>query len=104
MIGKIIGVVITGGIGILFTYLGYLLWKKEKITLLHDYHTEKVSPDNREAFCTLSGIGIVTMGIGLLITAVSLAVTDSVYSFIPFAVCFAAGLVMLTAAGIKYNR
>ena len=42
MIGRIIGVVITGAIGILITVLGWLLWKKEIITLLHDYHVDKV--------------------------------------------------------------
>ena len=63
MIGKIIGVSVTGAVGVLLAVFGWLIWKKEKITLLHDYHTDKVAPENRKAFCTLSGIGILVIGL-----------------------------------------
>ena len=104
MIGKIIGVSVTGAVGVLLAVFGWLIWKKEKITLLHDYHTDKVTPENRKAFCTLSGIGILVIGIGLLITAVLLGVTDSAASFLCFAAAFIAGLALLILAGKKYNR
>ena len=104
MIDKIIGVLITGGIGLIITVFGWLIWKKEKISLLHDYHVDRVSVENKPAFCKLSGIGIVVVGIGLLITAVLLGITDSAYSFICFTVCFASGLAILITAGAKYNR
>ena len=41
------------GIGVLalvFIYLGCLMWKKEKITLLHSYHYDKVSPSDKKGF------------------------------------------------------
>lgn len=106
MTGKIIGVIITGGVGVLLTVLGWLIWKKKKLSLMHDYHVDKVSAEDRPAFCKLSGTGLIVMGIGLLITAAILAITDSAYrySFLCFAVCFAAGLAMLIFAGAKYNR
>ena len=104
MIGKIVGVVITGSIGILIIVLGWLLWKKEKINILHDYHVNKVSSENKTAFCRLSGSGFILIGSGLLITSVILSITDAAYSFICFAVCFIIGLLMLIAAGMKYNR
>ncbi len=102
--GRIIGVIITGGVGVIITVLGCLIWKKEKISLMHDYHVDKVSAENRAAFCMLSGIGLIVIGIGLLITAVILGITDSAYSFLCFAVCFAAGSAMLIASGLKYNQ
>ena len=104
MTGKIIGVIITGGVGIIIAVMGWLIWKKEKISLMHDYHIDKVSAGDRHAFCKLSGIGLIVVGIGLLITALILGITDSARSFICFAFCFAAGLAMLITAGIKYNR
>ncbi len=104
MIGKIIGVTLTGGVGIIIAILGWLIWKKEKISLLHDYHVNKVSSENRPAFCRLSGIGLIVIGIGLSISAVILVITDSAYSFLCFTVCFAVGLAMLIAAGVKYDR
>ncbi len=103
MIGRIIGVVITGAIGILITVLGWLLWKKEIITLLHDYHVDKVSAENKAAFCKQSGIGLIIIGTGLMVTAVILGFTDSALSFLCFAACFAVGMVMLIMAGMKYN-
>ena len=104
MIGKIVGVAITGSIGILIIVLGWLLWKKEKINILHDYHVNKVFPENKTAFCRLSGSGLILIGSGLLITSVILSITDAAYSFICFAVCFIIGLLMLITAGMKYNR
>lgn len=104
MIGRIIGVITTGGAGVIIVVLGWLIWKKEKLSLMHDYHVDKVSVENRPAFCKLSGTGLIVMGTGLLITAVILGITDSAYSFLCFAVCFAAGLAMLIIAGAKYNR
>ena len=104
MLGKIIGVLITGGVGAIIAVMGWLIWKKEKLSLMHDYHVKKVSAKNKTAFCRLSGIGLIAIGIGLLISAVILFVTDSAYSFLCFAVCFVVGLAMLITAGAKYNR
>ena len=104
MIGRDIGVVITGAIGILIAVLGWLLWKKEKIAILHAHHVDKVSADNKAAFCKLSGSGLIVIGAGLMITAVILGVTDSACSFICFAASFAVGMGYLIGAGVKYNR
>ena len=104
MIDKIIGVIMTGGVGVIFAVMGWLLWKKEKLSLMHNYHVDKVSAENRPAFCKLSGIGLIVIGVGLLITAVILGITDSAYSFLFFAACYVAGLTMLITVGTKYNR
>ena len=104
MLGRFIGSGVAGIVGVLFIVLGCLIWKKEKINLLHDYHVDKVSSENRKAFCTLSGIGILVIGISLVLTAVFLGFTESVRSFLFFAAGFTAGLVLLIIAGRKYNR
>ena len=97
------GVIVVGVVGVIFLVIGYLVWKKEMISLLHDYHRDKVSPENKKAFCTLSGLGIITVGLGLLITAAVLGITESVWSFLAFGAGFAAGLGLLIYAGKKYN-
>ena len=99
-----IGSIIIGLVGIVLIILGYMVWKKEKISLFHDYHYDKVSEEDKKAFCTISGIGVVLIGIGLFITAIIIGITDSMRSFIPFAIGFVVGLIMLIYAGIKYNR
>lgn len=87
-------VVVAIGIGVLaliFIYLGWLIWKKEKITLLHSYHYDKVSPSNKKLFCKISGWGVLLIGIGLLVTAIMIGITDSALSFIAFALGFVVG-------------
>ena len=95
------------GIGVLalvFIYFGCLMWKKEKITLLHSYHYDKVSPSDKKVFSKISGLGVSIIGIGLLVTAIIIGVTDSALSFIAFALGFIMGLALLIYAGVKYNR
>ena len=98
------GAIITGAVGILALVLGYLIWAKEKISLLHDYHYSKVKEDDKKAFCRLSGIGVIAVGIGALVSAVLILITDSALSFIGFGIGFAVGIAMLIYAGRKYNR
>ena len=99
-----LGAVITGLLGVVFCTVGCLIWRKEKISLLHDYHCDKVTEEDKKAFCALSGWGVLSIGIGLLFTAILIGLTDSAWSFIAFAVGFAAGLALLIHAGKKYNR
>ena len=104
MIAKIIGILTAGGVGVLLVVLGVLLSKKEMITLMHDYHVNNVSQEDKKDFCKLSGIGLIVSGTGLVLSAVLLGVTDSAWSFLCFAASFPVGLGMLIAAGRKYNR
>jgi len=46
----------------------------------------------------------VAIGIGLLLTAIIIGITDSALSFIAFALGFVVGLALLIYAGAKYNR
>lgn len=96
--------IIVSVVGIVLAVLGTLIWKKEMISLLHSYHYDKVSSDDKTAFCRMSGIGVLLMGISMIISGVLAAITNSGYSFIIFAICFIAGLVMLITAGAKYNK
>lgn len=99
--------VVAIGIGVLalaFIYLGWLIWKKEKITLLHSYHYDKVSQSDKKVFCKISGLGVTLIGIGLLVTAIIIGITGSALGFIAFAVGFVVGLLLLIYAGVKYNH
>ena len=96
-------IIIIGAVAIALIVIGYLIGVKKKITLLHDYHYTNVTKDNRAIFCSLSGLGVGFIGTGLLITAVMLAISDSVLSFIAFGVGFVLGTALLIYAGNKYN-
>lgn len=49
-------------VGVCFWILGWQIWKKEKITLLHDYHYAKVKPDDRKAYTGVMGKGALPDG------------------------------------------
>ena len=100
-IGVAIGI---GVLALVFICLGYLMWKKEKITLLHSYHYDKISPSDKKVFCKISGWGVISIGIGLMATAIIIGIIDSALSFIAFAFGFVMGLSLLIYAGAKYNR
>lgn len=99
---KILGAILIGGFALLFFVLGYLVWIKEKITLFHSYHYDKVA--EKKAFCKLSGIGLIVIGIGVLLAGIICSATSSMWGGIAIAIGFLFGLVMLIYAGIKYNR
>ena len=99
-----VGAIVVGVVAVVFLIIGWLLWRKERISLLHDYHRDKVSPENQKAFCTLSGLGVMTIGLGLLVTAIAFGITESVWSFLAFGAGFALGIGLLICAGKKYNR
>ena len=99
----VVGVIILGVVGIVLVILGHLLWKKEKISLLHSYHYDKVLEEDKKAFCTLSGLGVLMVGVGILTTGLIMGFTDSAWSFIEFAIGFVAGIALLIYAGIRYN-
>ena len=98
-----LGAIIEGVVGLILIVLGYLIWVKKKITLLHDYHYDKVKEEDKDAFCTLSGLGVFVLGVSFLVTAVIIAITESALSFIAMAVGFVVSMTMLIYAGRKYN-
>ena len=98
-----IGAIFIGILAIVFLIVGYLIWKKQKISLLHEYHYDKLSENDKKAFCAISGWGVISVGIGLLATAVIIGITNSAWSFIAFVTGFAIGLSLLIYAGKKYN-
>ena len=100
----ILGSIVTGVVGAVCIVLGILIWKKEKITLLHDYHYDKVNEAHKKVFCTLTGIGIIALGIGIFIAGVLLGLTGSLWSFLPFGVGLIISLSLLIYAGKKYNH
>ncbi len=97
------GSIVMGLVGVALIVTGLIVWKKEKISLLHDYHYDKVTEENKKSFCALSGAGLSVMGAGLAATAVLLALTESAWNFVALAAGFAIGLLMLVYAGMKYN-
>ena len=91
-------------LSVVFIMLGLRIWKKQKINLIISYHCDKVSEENKRAYCTLSGIGVFTIGIGFLLSGICTVFIRSVFTLLPMTVGLVLGIALLVSAGIKYNR
>lgn len=92
------------GCSVLFFYLGFLIWKKERINLIHDYHYTKVKEKDKKAYTSIMGKAMIVIGIGMAISGVIGIFIDSLKSAIPFGITFLIGICMMIFAQIKYNR
>lgn len=90
-------------IGIVLIKLGLLIWKKQKIQLIHEYHYEKVSEENKPIFCKHLGIGVLTIGAGIALSGISVFFIDSLLSFIPMGIGLIVGISLIIWTAIKYN-
>ena len=103
MAGMAIGFIVCMGAGVLCVVLGLIVWKKQKISLVHDYHTKRVRKEDIPAYTRLIGIGLLIIGIGSSVTAViNLALRTSA-GWIVFCIGFAAGILLMNKAQKKYN-
>ncbi len=100
----ILFLIIMGGIGLLFVYLGLLLWIKEKINIMHDYHYTKVDETDKKAYTRIMGIAMIVIGIGSLLSGMASLFIGCVKSGIVFGVSFAIGILMMLYGQIKYNH
>ncbi|MDL2250931.1 DUF3784 domain-containing protein, partial [Lachnospiraceae bacterium OttesenSCG-928-J05] len=62
--------IIMGVVALIFIVLGYLLWVKQKISILHDYHYTKVKENDKRAYTRVMGIGMIVIGIGCLLSGI----------------------------------
>lgn len=99
----IIGVILIV-LGLIFIWLGYNVWIKQKINLIIVYHMDKVSEDNKPAFCRLSGLGLFVMGCGFIASGIWTIVSGALLSFIPMTVGIVVGIILLISTGVKYNK
>lgn len=88
----------------MFFYLGFLLWKRERIDIIHDYHVKKVKERDKKAYTMIMGKAMTVIAIGLVVSRIIGVMTDSAKSGIPFGAAFILGLCMMLYAQIKYNH
>ncbi len=100
----ILFLLIVGGIGLLFVYLGLLLWIKEKINIMHDYHYTKVKETDKKPYTRIMGIAMIVIGIGCLLSGVASLFIGGGKSIIVFCGSFTIGILMMLYAQIKYNH
>ena len=98
----IVGFIIELAVGAVCVIIGLLIWKKQKVTLVHDYHYRNVKKEDIPAYTRLLGIGLILIGIGICVTGF-LNLVESSFWWIPMLIGFVAGFIVLNKAQKKYN-
>ena len=91
-------------LSLIFIWLGFQISQKQKMNLIISYHCDKVSSENKKAYCTLAGTGIFIMGAGFGLSGIITLILQSVFSFVPMTIGLMIGIAMLVWAIKRYNR
>ncbi|MGL5675908.1 MAG: DUF3784 domain-containing protein [Cellulosilyticaceae bacterium] len=103
MFDLMMGVMITIPIGIIFIYLGFRIWKKEHITLIHGYHWKKVSKEDKKPYTEQMGKAMLLIGIGIMTAGIIDATIQQPYGWKFFILCFIFAFIRMHRAQKKYN-
>ena len=91
-------------LGMIFIVLGLMIGIGKKMNLIISYHCDKVSEENKKAYCSIFGLGVFFIGIGFAVTGILSVVLQSLFALIPMAAGLVLGIAFILAAIIKYNR
>ncbi|MBO4297171.1 MAG: DUF3784 domain-containing protein [Clostridia bacterium] len=98
----IAGVIVDLAVGLLCVVLGLLLWRKQKVSILHDYHYKNVKKEDIPAYARRMGIGLIVVGAGICLTGL-LCLAESSLWWIPLLAGFILGIAVMFRAQKKYN-
>ena len=98
----IVGFIIELAVGAVCIIIGLLIWKKQKGSLVHDYHYKNVKKEDLPDYTRLLGIGLILIGIGICVTGL-LNLLESSFWWTPMLIGFVAGFIVLNKAQKKYN-
>ena len=103
-------IIITALVGIGIIIIGFLN-RKGNISMLHSYHTKRVTEEDKLPFGKLVGLGMIIIGVGLVASAVLLYLasylqqsTYEIISLIVTIISFVVGLGIAFYAMFKYNK
>lgn len=95
---------VLGAVALLFLWLGYMIWIKEKINFIHAYHYTKVKEEDKKAYTSIMGKATIVIGVGMMLSDILFFIIRTEECITIFAISFVVGLSMMTYAQIKYNR
>ena len=101
---SILGLVITNAVGIMLIVFGYLIWKKDKVGLIHSYHYSKVKDSDKKAYAEKFGKGIIFCGVGSCLMGIVESISNRAsLGIIAFVLFFIIGFIFIIIAQKKYN-
>jgi tellurite resistance protein TehA-like permease len=99
----IFGVIVLFAVGALCVVLGLILWKKQKISLVHDHQRNHVSEEDVPAYCRMMGISMIVIGVAIALDGVANLFSWESLGYAALAVGILGSLVIMHRAQKQYN-
>ena len=89
-------------VGVLMLILAYAIGVKKKINLMHDYHIQRIKPQDVDAYVKTIGLGLLIIALGFLVfVGINLLLQNA--SVLIIFLGFAIGISIMVYAQYKYN-
>ena len=99
----LVGLLVFLAVGGLCLWFGLALWLGQRISLVHEYHTRNVKPQDVPAYTRRMGFGLLALGAGCVITGVTVFLLEAPLGWLAFPLGLTAGLFLIVRAQRKYN-
>ena len=99
----VFGVIVLFAVAALCVVLGLVIWKKQKISLVHSYHYANVRERDKPAYCKQMGISLLVIGGGAALDGIAALLRRDSLGIALVLVGIVAGLVIMHKAQKKYN-
>lgn len=94
----------TGLIGLALLRVGWLIWKRQRIDLIHEHHTHRVSAEDRPAFTAGMGRALMLIGAGCLLCGLINWLSGTWWGWAAFVTAFIAGCARMLRLGSRCSR
>lgn len=91
-------------LGLILIVCGYLIWRKQKVSLIRSYHYKKVKEQDKKIYCTEIGTALIIFGLSFIIMWFINYFTNVSYGILVLAVGFVTGMILFIHAEIKCKR
>ena len=98
----VLGIITDLAVGAICIVLGVLLWKKQRVSILHDYHYKHVKKEDLPAYTRQMGIGLIIIGTGIVVAGLLNLAASSLW-WLSLAAGFVLGIGVIYRAQKKYN-
>lgn len=95
--------ILMGLLGLAFLIIGWLLWKKRRIGLIHSYHYTFVKEKDKPAYTALMGKACLVMGLGCLLCGLLSLLARPAPGWAAFGAFFLIGILMMSKAQARFN-
>ena len=90
-------------VGICSIVLGFALWKKHNISLIHSSLYNGVRAEDVNAYTSLTGFGVMLLGIGICLSGLIYFASSSFLTRLPALAGLIAGFIFINKAQREYN-